>query len=252
MSKKSQFKWNPTVRYDVATDPTLSANAKAVYLCLVHHTGTKEICWPSDLLLGDETGLSIPTIQRALRELEGKTGGPRGPLIERHKNRHGRQIRLLTRDQGKALVINSDHSADQALPGGRLPKISKSITSDQQDCSPVTTEGSKGKIQNNQQHHLRVTEDDVDASFVGIDWMEYEGEEQLREHLRFSAWMAAHPDAEEWEYDFDDDRILYDYGNGTKSSLPLDDLEQAFVRRVLIALGNLIERQSRMRRKEKQ
>ena len=62
-----------------ARDDVLSATDFRVLVALSYHQGTNPCCWPSQRTLARETGLSAPTIRRALRRLEA-----RGYLITRH------------------------------------------------------------------------------------------------------------------------------------------------------------------------
>ena len=51
-----------------------SAPIKAVLICLSLHANKQSRAWPSQLLIALETGLSIPTVKRALSEIRKATG----------------------------------------------------------------------------------------------------------------------------------------------------------------------------------
>jgi hypothetical protein len=57
---------------DVAFDKRLSAHARWVYCCLAIRADYKDRnCWPSHATIAEDSGLSVSSVKRALRELDG-------------------------------------------------------------------------------------------------------------------------------------------------------------------------------------
>jgi hypothetical protein len=82
--------------HHIAGDPSLSPLGKAVLLALLYWARDKDHCWPADASIGRRVGRSPSSVQRALRQLQGRG------LIERQKtdaNRTGRIIRLTFRSR---------------------------------------------------------------------------------------------------------------------------------------------------------
>ena len=53
-------------------DPDLSANAKVVYSMLLSYAWNNDRVFPGQERMGNDLGMSTPTISRAIHELEGK------------------------------------------------------------------------------------------------------------------------------------------------------------------------------------
>jgi hypothetical protein len=82
--------------HHIAGDPRVSPLAKAVLLALLYWARGKDHCWPADASIGRRVGRSVATVQRALRQLQGRG------LIDRRKtdaNRTGRIIVLTFRSR---------------------------------------------------------------------------------------------------------------------------------------------------------
>jgi hypothetical protein len=82
--------------HHIAGDPEISPLAKAVLLALLYWARDKDHCWPADASIGKRVGRSPSSVQRALRQLQGRG------LIDRHKtdaNRTGRIIHLTFRSR---------------------------------------------------------------------------------------------------------------------------------------------------------
>lgn len=76
---------------DFAIDPKVPPSTKAVYLALSAHARAKTgKCWPSQKLLAAETGLSVPTVKRAVAQLR-ELG-----IIQSSQIHHQRTIYNLT------------------------------------------------------------------------------------------------------------------------------------------------------------
>ena len=78
MSKTYKF---GIVSHKVITDPELSLTAKAVYSMLCVYANKKRVCWPSRATLADIGGVSITTIDKAIKELKLKN------YVERKKRK---------------------------------------------------------------------------------------------------------------------------------------------------------------------
>ena len=57
---------------DIARDPCISSSAKTVYLVLSTYANNNRCCYPSHMTLCAETGLSMKTLIKAIKELETK------------------------------------------------------------------------------------------------------------------------------------------------------------------------------------
>jgi hypothetical protein len=82
--------------HHIAGDPNISPLAKAVLLALLFWARDKDHCWPADASIGRRVGRSPSSVQRTLRQLQGRG------LIDRQKtdaNRTGRIIRLTFRSR---------------------------------------------------------------------------------------------------------------------------------------------------------
>ena len=56
----------------VVRDPSMSGNAKLVYIALSGRVGSNGCAWPRHQVLADELGLSVSTVKRALLQLRAR------------------------------------------------------------------------------------------------------------------------------------------------------------------------------------